>query len=97
MWWWWREWRDDGSYNEESDDEESDGEESDGEESDDDTENEGAQVLIPILEKFKEAVDKFDVLLQRCSLKCKNCEFEAKDQNGLGMHMKAKHKNINKS
>ena len=66
MWWWWREWRDDGSYNEESDDEESDGEESDGEESDDDTENEGAQVLIPILEKFKEAVDKFDVLLQRC-------------------------------
>ena len=52
--------------------------------------------LILILERFKEAVAKFDVLLQKCSLKCKECDFEAKDTNGLVMHMKPKHKNSNK-
>ena len=56
-----------------------------------------SDALKPILNKFKEAVEKFDTMLQKCSLKCKHCEFEAKDQNGLGMHMKAKHKNLNNS
>ena len=58
---------------------------------------ENVKELIPILERFKEAVAKLDVLLQKCSLKCKECDFEAKDTNGLVMHMKAKHKNSNKS
>ena len=62
-----------------------------------DTAQENVKELIPILERFKEAVAKFDVLLQKCSLKCKECDFEAKDTNGLVMHMKAKHKNSNKS
>ena len=30
-------------------------------------------------------------VLTKCSLKCKKCEFEAKDTNGLSMHIKAKH------
>ena len=59
-----------------------------------DTDQENVKELIPILEWFKEAVAKFDVLLQKCSLKCKECEFEAKDTNGLVMHMKAKHRLI---
>ena len=84
--------------------ERNDNEESDEEESDDESDTEGdsndkesVNVLIPVLEKFKEAVEKFDDLLQKCSLKCKQCDFEAKDKNGLGMHMKSKHKNANKS
>ena len=47
--------------------------------------------IKPVLEKFKQAVDNFELLLNKYSLKCKNCEFEAKDMNGLTMHMKAKH------
>ena len=49
--------------------------------------------IKPALEKFKQAVDNFEQLLGKHSLKCKQCEFEAKDLNGLNMHMKAKHKN----
>ena len=48
--------------------------------------------IKPVLDKFKQAVDNFELLLNKYSLKCKNCEFEAKDMNGLTMHMKAKHK-----
>ena len=47
--------------------------------------------IKPVLEKFKQAVDNFEELLEKCSLKCKDCEFEARDLNGLKMHMKAKH------
>ena len=47
--------------------------------------------IKPVLDKFKQAVDNFELLLNKYSLKCKNCEFEAKDMNGLTMHMKAKH------
>ena len=49
--------------------------------------------IKPALDKFKQAVDNFEQLLGKHSLKCKQCEFEAKDLNGLNMHMKAKHKN----
>ena len=49
--------------------------------------------IKPLMEKFKKAVDNFEELLGKYSLKCKNCEFEAKDFNGLTMHMKAKHNN----
>ena len=47
--------------------------------------------IKPLLEKFKKLVDNFEKLLGRCSLKCKLCEFEAKDFTGLTMLMKAKH------
>ena len=46
--------------------------------------------IKPVLEKFKKAVDNFEELLDKYSLKCKECEFEAKDANGLSMHIKAK-------
>ena len=64
--------------------------ESDEEDVENDTES--VSEMIPILEKFKKTVDKFDILLQKCSSKCKLCDFETKDSNGLIMHMKAKHK-----
>ena len=44
-----------------------------------------------MLEKVKKAVEKCDTLLDQCSFKCKICDFEAKDRNGLVMHTKAKH------
>ena len=47
--------------------------------------------IKPVLEKFKKAVDDFEELLGKYSLKCKDCDFEAKDANGLRMHLKAKH------
>ena len=80
-------------HEERDDDKESESENSDGE-NDEDTDNdddkESVKDLIPILEKFKDAVEKFDVLLQKCSLQL---DFESKNQNVLVMHMKAKHKN----
>ena len=53
--------------------------------------------IRPVLEKFKKTVENFEVILQKCSVKCKQCDFEAKDSNGLNMHVKAKHQNENKS
>ena len=47
--------------------------------------------IKPVLEKFRKAVDDFEELLGKYSLKCKDCDFEAKDANGLRMHLKAKH------
>ena len=47
--------------------------------------------LMPILEKVQEAVEKFDLLLKKNSLICKEFDFEARNQNGLNMHVKAKH------
>ena len=82
------------NYDEESDEEESDDESvSEGNSND----KESVNALIPVLEKVKAALEKFDDLLQKCSLKCKQCDFEAKDKNGLVMHMKSKHKNVNNS
>ena len=48
--------------------------------------------IKPVLEKFRKAVDGFEELLGKYNLKCKDCDFEAKDANGLRMHLKAKHK-----
>ena len=78
-----------------SDDTQKDSDESEDESDDEasDDSKESVKDLIPIIDKFREAIDKFDSLLQECNLKCKQCEFEAKDSNGLIMHMKAKHKN----
>ena len=83
---------------EESVDEECD---DDGESSDGDDDYDVAVVddgvdfekIKPALEKFKQAVDNFEQLLGKHSRKCKQCQFEAKDLNGLNMPKKAKHKN----
>ena len=56
-------------------------ENSDDEECDDDegseSETETNEDIKPILEQFKKAVENFEELLQKCSLKCKQCDFEA--------------------
>ena len=62
----------------------------DSDDDDDDINVEGIKIK-PVLEKFKQAVENFEEMLGKYSLKCKSCEFEAKDLNGLSMHMKAKH------
>ena len=73
---------------------ESDDDEDDDDDGDDDVDGVEAvdiEKIKPVLDNFKKAVDNFEELLGKYSLKCKNCEFEAKDLNGLTMHMKAKH------
>ena len=71
----------------------SDSEESDSDENEDEDENViQIQDLEPCLAKVEEAMKKVQVLLLPPSkLKCNKCEFEAKNSNGLNMHMKAKH------
>ena len=61
------------------------------EDADSDDEEVSVDKLVPILEKVQEAVEKFDLLLKKNSLMCKECDFEARNQNGLNMHVKAKH------
>ena len=41
----------------------------------------------PVLGKVGKAVGKCDILMDQCSVKCKFCEFLAKDKNG---HIKAR-------
>ena len=79
---------------EESEDESDQDEEADDDDAD---EEENVTKLKPMLEKVKKAVENFDVLLNKFSLKCEYCEFEARNRNGLNMHVKAKHTNINNS
>ena len=49
--------------------------------------------LEPILRKVEEAIEKVNELPKKKSdnLTCDECEFEAKNVNGLNMHKKAKH------
>ena len=65
----------------------------DAEDSDDKISLEGIDIdkINPVLENFKKAVENFEQMLEKYSLKCKFCEFEAKDVNWLTMHNKAKH------
>ena len=46
-------------------------------------------------EKVKKSLEKVAVLLQQVvpNFKCQKCDFEAKNQNGLNMHVKSKHTN----
>lgn len=69
------------------DDEDDDGSVS---ENEDDDEISG-DALKPIIEKVNKALERFDSLLQKSVLKCKVCDFEAKNKNGLNMHLKSKH------
>ena len=66
----------------------------DDEESENDDED-NVKTLKPSLEKVKKSLEKVAVLLQQVpqNFKCQQCDFEAKNQNGLNMHIKAKHTN----
>ena len=77
------------------DESESDADDSEDENDEKDEEEDEDKVTVedlrPILKKVQEAVEKFDSMLKECSLRCNQCEFEAKNQNGLNMHVKSKH------
>ena len=47
--------------------------------------------IEPVLLKVEKAMKKVSELLNGSKLKCDKCDFTAKNQNGLKMHMKAKH------
>ena len=55
--------------------------------------------LQPTLDKVKHWIEKETALLGHVCppYKCDHCDFEAKNQNGLNMHSKAKHTTNNKS
>ena len=78
----------------EDDDEDESEDESDMDE-DEDENQKAVENLKPSLEKVKEALEKVTNILKKVSptLKCNICDFEAKNQNGLTMHNKAKHTN----
>ena len=46
------------------------------------------QKLMPVFEKVKLAVENGHTLIEKCSFKCKHCDFEAKDNNKLNMHIR---------
>ena len=45
--------------------------------------------IEPALEKVELAMEKVNKLLKSTMLKCKHCELNAKNQNGLNKHKKA--------
>ena len=47
--------------------------------------------IEPVLLKVEKAMEKVSDLLKSSKLKCEKCDFTAKNQNGLNMHVKAKH------
>ena len=47
--------------------------------------------LKPIVDRVQKALEKFDSLLQKNELKCKVCDFTAKNKTGLNKHVKSKH------
>ena len=68
--------------------------------SDDESEESGtnqndvsSENIVPSLEQITKSLEKVAILLKKVVpiLKCEQCEFEARNQNGLTMHMKAKH------
>ena len=68
--------------------------ENDNEDNEDDEDGEDSDSSIidlgkvrPVLEKVRQSVEKCDILMDQCSVKCKFCEFLAKDKNG---HIKAR-------
>ena len=67
----------------------------DGDSNDDDMRDDGIifEDIKPALEKFKQAVENVEELSGKHSLECKKCKFEAKDLNGLIMHIKTTYKN----
>ena len=49
--------------------------------------------IEPVLLKVESAMEKVNELLKSSKLKCDKCDFTARNQNGLNMHIKAKHTN----
>ena len=47
--------------------------------------------IEPVLLKVEKAMEKVSDLLESSKLKFEKCDFTAKNQNGLNMHVKAKH------
>ena len=84
---------------EEKDDDDGDNSDDDDSEDDDDDEQNDEESLVkirdlePSIKKVEEAMKKVSVLLQKqtSALKCDDCEFEARNTNGLTMHKRAKH------
>ena len=74
------------------DDDDDEVSEDESDEDEDDESTEPIENLKPSLEKVKEALEKVNLLLKKVSpqLKCQICDFEAKNENGLSMHIKAK-------
>ena len=70
----------------------SDNEDDEGDESGDE---ENLDKFKPSLEGIQKSLEKVAILLKQVvpNFKCNHCEFEAKNQNGLTMHIKAKHTN----
>ena len=75
-------------------DDASDGE-SEKDTSEEDESEEETSDIEPCLEKVQKSIEIVSALLEQVcpKLKCQQCEFEAKNQNGLNMHMKSKHTN----
>ena len=73
-------------------DEESDEDEANDVDNDDDNDV-NPDDIAPCLENIKKSLEKVAILLKEVVpiLKCEDCGFEAKNQNGLTMHVKAKH------
>ena len=69
----------------------------DDEDDEDDNQNEESLIKIedlePSLKKVEEAMEKVKMMIEKQTsiLKCDQCEFEARNGNGLTMHKKAKH------
>ena len=78
--------------------EEKDDDESETEDDSSSDDEETVKSLQPTLDKVKNSIEKVNALLRQVcpTYKCDHCDFEAKNQNGLNMHAKAKHTN-NKS
>ena len=76
----------------ENDDNDGSDDESESDDSDDELEVD-IEELKPVLGKLEEAFEKLSISLKKHfgPLKCDMCEFEAKKQNGLTMHKRAKH------
>ena len=52
--------------------------------------------ITPNLTTIKKSIEKVGVLIKEVTtpkVKCHHCDFEAKNPNGLTMHLKAKHPN----
>ena len=70
------------------DESEADKDENENENDEDDIETFRLTEIEPALEKVKLAMEKVNKLLNSTMLKCKNCDLNAKNQNGLNKHKK---------
>ena len=69
--------------------------ENEDDEEDESDDEENLEEVKPSIEGVRKSLEKVAALLKQVvpNFKCNHCEFEAKNQNGLNMHMKSKHTN----